>query len=188
MKAIGIVTGPRKKGLTDKLVDEALRGLTDRGAETEKVYLIDMTIKPCRGCRSCQDTGRCIIEDDFNPLSGKLRQADVLVFSSPTYFSNVTSCAKRFFDRGYSMFRETPFGLSYLFKKPKKAILITSCDAPFPISRLFGISTGCIRAMTVFFSYMRLKIKTFTVTNAKKFEKIAHSAILKKAYDLGKNI
>ncbi|MDD5680562.1 MAG: flavodoxin family protein [Candidatus Omnitrophica bacterium] len=188
MKAIGIVAGPRKGQVTDRLTDSALKGLGDRGADIEKIYLMDLVIKPCRGCLVCQRTGRCTIDDGFNTLADKIREADVIVFSSPTYFSNVTSCAKRFFDRGYSMFKENSFGLTYLYKKPHKAILITSCGAPFPFSYLLGISTGSVRAMKVFFNYMRVKINTLIVSGAKDFDIKTHDRLLRKAYDLGKTI
>jgi multimeric flavodoxin WrbA len=188
MRAIAIVAGPRKGQVTDKLTDSALNGLSDRGAETEKIYLIDLVIKPCKGCLACQRTGKCAIEDDFNALADKVREADAIVFSSPTYFSNVTSCAKRFFDRGYSMFKENPFGLTYHYKKPRNVILITSCSAPFPFSYLLGISTGSVRAMKAFFNYMRVKMKTLIVTGAKDFDTKTHNRSLRKAYDLGKTI
>lgn len=188
MKAIGIVAGPRKGQLTDRLTDSALKGLSDRGAGTEKIYLIDLVIKPCRGCCACQKQGRCVIDDDFNVLAEKVRGADIIVFSSPTYFSNVTSCAKRFFDRGYSMFKEGRFGPVYHFKKPCKVILITSCGAPFPFSYLLGISTGSVRAMKAFFNYMHVKIKILAASGARDFDIKAHGRLLRKAYDLGKSI
>lgn len=188
MKAIGIVTGPRKAQVTDNLTDSALKGLSERGFDTDKVYFADLTIKPCMGCCACQKQGRCVIDDDFNALADKVKASDVIVFSSPTYFSNVTSCAKRFFDRGYSMFREGALGPVYQLRKPAKAILITSCGAPFPFSYLFGISTGSVRAMKIFFRYMKVKMKFLVASGAADFDAKKHSRLLKKAYDLGRTI
>lgn len=188
MRAIGIAAGPRKGQLTDRLTDSVLKGLADRGAGTEKVSLSDFVIKPCAGCLACQKLGRCVINDDFNNLADKVRQSDVIVFASPTYFSNVTSSAKAFFDRGYSMFKAGSFGPVYRFEKPKKAILITSCVAPFPFSSLFGISGGSIRAMKVFFNYMRVATKTFIVSHATDFDDKKYDRLLRKAYDVGKNV
>ncbi|MDD5440157.1 MAG: hypothetical protein PHS37_08230, partial [Candidatus Omnitrophica bacterium] len=76
----------------------------------------------------------------------------------------------------------------YHFEKPRKVILITSCGAPFPFSYLLGISTGSVRAMKAFFSYMRVKIKTLVASGAIDFDIKVHDRLLKKAYDLGKNI
>lgn len=186
MKALGIVAGPRKNQLTDRLTDSALAGLSARPAATEKIYLIDLTLKPCMGCCACQKLGRCVINDDFNALAEKVREADVLVFSSPTYISNVTSCAKRFFDRGYSLFKEGKFGPVYHHDKPKKAILITSCGAPFPFDRILGITPGSVGAMKAFFRYMRVKMKLIVATGARDYDAKAHAALMGKAYDTGK--
>lgn len=188
MKALGIVAGPRKGKTTDMLVDSALRGLSERGATVEKVYLYDLLIKPCTSCLRCQETGRCVIDDDFTALSLKVRQSDVLVFASPTYFSNVTSQSKAFIDRGYSYFIETSFGLKYRFDNPKKALLLTSCDAPFPFSHLLGLSTGCIRAMKIFFRYMRAKIVTLTVTGAKNSSDERLARMMRRAYEVGRKM
>ncbi|MDD5422963.1 MAG: NAD(P)H-dependent oxidoreductase [Candidatus Omnitrophota bacterium] len=188
MNALGIVAGPRKGQVTDNLVGSALKALSDRGAAAEKIYLVDLSIKPCMACFACQRTGQCVVKDDFQSVVDKVRRADVLVFGSPTYFSNVTSSAKVFIDRGYSMFKENPFGLTYLYTNPKKVILITSCGAPFPFSHLLGISTGCMRAMKVFFKYTRAGIKTLTAASVKDFDPKTHAKLLRRAYDLGRTI
>lgn len=188
MKAIGIVAGPRKGQLTDRLTDSALKALADRGIEVEKVYLTDLDMKPCMGCRACQKDGRCVIKDDFNALADKFKGSDIGVFSSPVYFANVTSCAKRFFDRGYSMFKESSFGIDYRFKKPVSAMLITSCGAPWPFSILMGISTGGVNAMKFFFKYMRVKKRIMVVTGARDFDEKKHGRLLRKAYDTGRSI
>lgn len=188
MKALGVVASPRKGKLTDKLVSVALTSFRDKGFDTEKVYLANLSIKPCTGCASCQKTGRCIIEDDFQKISVKFTESDVVIFGSPTYFSGVTSLAKAFIDRGYSMFKENAFGPAYRYKYPKKALLITSCDAPFPFSHILGLSTGCINGMKVFFKYMKLHIKAVTVTNAKSISGKKEERALKKTYDIAKKI
>lgn len=187
-RALGIVAGPRKGQLTDRLTDSVLKGLSDKGAAVDKIYLADLSIKPCRGCLACQKKGKCVIEDDFRALADKFCEADIAVFSSPTYFSNVSSSAKAFFDRGYSLFKETPFGIKYSYKKPAKVVLITSCGAPFPFSYLWGISTGSVHAMKAFFGWIRARIKIFTITGAKDFNDKLHAKILKRAYEIGKNI
>ena len=61
MKVLGIVAGPRKGYATDSTVDSILRGAKDSGAETEKIYLYDLDIKPCRGCGYCEKNGKCVM-------------------------------------------------------------------------------------------------------------------------------
>jgi len=189
MKALGILGGPRKGHTTDHLLDSALQGLKDRGAETEKIYLYDLNIKPCLSCLACSDTKKCVIQDDEQIVLDKIADSDVIVFSSPTYWSNIPSQAKAFIDRSGSLFVETKYGPKRLLDKPSKAILLTSCWAPFPFSHLYGISSGCIKAMKVFFDYMpRVKVKTFTAAGILQFDEKKCAKALRKAYILGKTI
>jgi multimeric flavodoxin WrbA len=60
MKAIGIVGSPRKQSNTDLLVEAVLAGIAAEGAETEKIYLTDLTIRPCEACGACRDCGVCV--------------------------------------------------------------------------------------------------------------------------------
>lgn len=191
MKAVGIVGGPRKGQVTDSLVDATLEGLKDRGIETEKLYLYDLDIRPCKGCLACEKSEGCVIEDDHSMVLDEMDKVDIVVFASPTYFSNVTSVAKAFIDRGYSFFEQTRFGPKRYTEKPSKVILITSCGAPFPFSHIMGVVPGSMKAMKAFFKCMNVKIKTLAATgmmedfdkNSKKCRKL-----LDKAYSLGEKI
>ncbi|MDD4982220.1 MAG: flavodoxin family protein [Candidatus Omnitrophica bacterium] len=185
MKALGILAGPRKGQVTDRMLDEVLRGLKERGAEVSKVYLYDLNIKPCRGCYACRGTQECVIADDFKNISKELSDADVLAFASPVYVGNVTSVAKAFFDRGISMFKMTNFGPKWPHRKPRKIVLITSCFAPFPFSHLMGVIPGCFRAMKLFFGMMKGDIKTIFATGRWDFNSKKCRGILNKAYNLG---
>ena len=46
MKVIALAGSPRKQGNSDILADKVLEGAREAGAETEKVYLDDMNIRP----------------------------------------------------------------------------------------------------------------------------------------------
>ncbi len=185
MKALAIVAGPRKQQVTDSLTDEVIKGLKERNIYTEKVYLYDLDIKPCLGCYKCKKNKICFIEDDHSEILNKMADSDIIVFASPTYISNVTSEAKKFFDRSLSFFQKTKFGPRRYADKPSRVILITACGAPFPFSHLMGISTGTVRAMKSFFKYMPVKIKTVTATGTKDFNKGSCKNPLAKAYKLG---
>jgi len=189
MKALGILAGPRKGRTTDMLVDKVLQGLKDSGAEMEKISLYDLDIKPCTSCCACAETRKCVIDDDHQSVLDRMDKADVIVFGSPTYWSNVTSVAKTFFDRSPRFFEMTKMGPKRTADKPNKVVLITSCGAPYPFSHILGIIPGCMRAMKVFFGRMKVKIKTLYAAGmedpatSKPSEKV-----LEKAYQLGKNI
>ena len=189
MKALGILAGPRKGFATDMMVDEVLKGLRENGAETEKIFLYELDIKPCTGCYQCAETGECVISDDHQSVLDKMDDTDVLVFGSPTYWSNVTSGAKKFFDRSIRFFEQTDLGPRRFKKKPAKTVLITSCGVPYPFSHIFGIATGAMRGMRSFFGYMKTKIYPLYVTGMLDAKKSRPSKKqLDRAYKLGLKI
>jgi multimeric flavodoxin WrbA len=92
MKILGLSCG-RKMGNAEILVKQALMGAEEVGAEVEIMRLMDLHIKPCRGCESCTgkmakgEPAECVIEDDDIPfMMEKFGQFDGLVIGSPVYF------------------------------------------------------------------------------------------------------
>ena len=49
--------------------------------------------------------GDCVIDDDGNSIIKSLLDCDVLVFSSPIYYGQITAQAKAFIDRFYQISR-----------------------------------------------------------------------------------
>lgn len=85
-KILVISTSPRKGGNSDALADAFIRGAQESGSSVEKVTLYDKTIGFCRGCLTCQSTGRCVIRDDADAIAQKMGEADVIVFATPIYY------------------------------------------------------------------------------------------------------
>jgi len=98
MKVVGIVGSPRKNGNTVHLLKEVMKVLR-RKYETEIIFLKDYNIKPCEGCCYCEENKQCIIEDDMQKLYPKLKEADVIILSSPSYMGGVTSRLRAFMER-----------------------------------------------------------------------------------------
>lgn len=101
MKALGIVGSRRKNGNTALLVQEALKPWQSQGLETEMIYLVDYEVKGCNGCEGCNESCKCVIQDDMQKIYPKLLEADALILGSPAYFYNITSDMKTFIDRCY---------------------------------------------------------------------------------------
>jgi hypothetical protein len=76
-RVLGIVGSPCRGGNTDILVDEVLAGAAEAGAQTEKVMLSKLDIRPCRACESCFETGKCVQKDDMPALLEKMDQSRV---------------------------------------------------------------------------------------------------------------
>lgn len=100
VKVLGIVGSPRREN-TYKLVEAVVEAVAQKKTvETELVHLADLDIKHCSGCSDfCEKTGECKIQDDMQTLYSKLKEADVLLIGTPTYYWNVTGLVKDFIDR-----------------------------------------------------------------------------------------
>jgi len=80
-KILAVCASARKGGNTDVIIDELLRAAQDNGSETEKIYLSDLNMKQCTGCRACrkQDVKTiCAVKDDMQPFYEKLFACDGL--------------------------------------------------------------------------------------------------------------
>lgn len=99
MKILGLSCSPRKMGNTAILVSEALDGAKKEGAEIELFSLSSKEIKPCDGCFTCSENGKCHIDDDMQTVYQKLLEADGIIFGTPIYFYSIASQAKALMDR-----------------------------------------------------------------------------------------
>ena len=67
----------------------------------ETLYLADMDIRPCRGCRTCFDRGedKCPLKDDIPAIKAKMDAADGIILASPVYMDDVSGLVKTWIDR-----------------------------------------------------------------------------------------
>ncbi|MBR1928725.1 MAG: flavodoxin family protein [Paludibacteraceae bacterium] len=104
MNAIFINGSPRKNKNTALMLQSAMRGAQQAGAQTELVHLYDIQFQGCKSCFACKlknsrCNGVCAIKDDLLPLLERCRQADVLVLGSPVYYSYPTGVMRAFMER-----------------------------------------------------------------------------------------
>ncbi len=99
MKVLGIQGSPRIKGNTDLLIEAALSGAEEKGAETEKIVVDKLKIQPCKEYYGCLIDGNCVIRDDMDQIYPKLTQADIIIMASPIFFYGITSQLKALIDR-----------------------------------------------------------------------------------------
>ena len=70
---------------------------------SELVYLSDLNIGFCNGCRSClKNKGKCVKDDDMKDLFEKILSAKALVLGSPNYYYDVSGLMKNMIDRTFS--------------------------------------------------------------------------------------
>ena len=99
MRVLGLLCSPRKRGNTDQLLDEFLRGTRDQGADTEKIDASSLQIGPCRGCGACESRGECAITDEMQVVYDRITNADGIVVASPVYFYHLAAQCKILIDR-----------------------------------------------------------------------------------------
>jgi multimeric flavodoxin WrbA len=99
MKMLGIYGSPRKGGNTDILLDQALKGAAEAGAEVTSIRCCDLNISGCRECGGCSQIGKCSQDDDMQWVYPMLREADVIIIASPIFFYGITSQLKALIDR-----------------------------------------------------------------------------------------
>jgi len=67
-QVLGIMASARKAGNTDMLLDAALDGARQSGAQADKIIINDLKFVPCQACFEMRDDGLCKIQDDFQKI------------------------------------------------------------------------------------------------------------------------
>ena len=102
-KILAIYGSPRRQGNTTLLLNQAVQGALDAGAQVEKVVLRDLRMSPCLEIYGCKETGRCVIQDDFQGVSNQLLACHGLMLASPIFFYTVSAHTKILMDRCQSL-------------------------------------------------------------------------------------
>ena len=132
MKVLGVLGSPRVGGNSDVLLEQALAGARDAGAEVEKIILSQKKISGCLDCMKCNQKGICAIKDDMEEIQKKILESDVIIHSVPVYFWAMTSQMKAYLDRWCVFFDEQwQLHKAYAPKMKRKRIgLMTVCGDP----------------------------------------------------------
>jgi multimeric flavodoxin WrbA len=127
MKALAINGSPHMgNGNTAKILTPFLEGMKEAGANVELFYTAKLNIGPCNGDMSCWfvNPGTCVQNDDMKMLLPKIKEADILIWASPVYYSAITGPLKILMDR------QLPAHIMGESKsKSQKAVLVSTCDA-----------------------------------------------------------
>ncbi|MBQ8454679.1 MAG: flavodoxin family protein [Bacteroidaceae bacterium] len=214
IKAIFVNGSPRKKWNTAQLLESAMKGAQEAGAECEMVHLYDIDFKGCKSCFACKlknskCNGICALKDDLRPVLERCREADVIVLGSPVYYSFPTGEMRSFLER--LMF---PVG-TYLYENgkhitlrdkviPTAMIFTMNCPEDYmkqigypPIleenvkclADIFGYSETLYACNTYQFSdYSRYDFNLFSEEDKRKHRDEHFPIDLQNAYELGKRL
>ncbi len=177
-KVLIISTSLRQNSNSDILADKFMKGALDKGHEVEKISLKDKNIQFCKGCLVCQDTQKCVINDDAVKIAEKMKDVDVVVWATPVYYYDMSGQMKTLIDRLNPL-----FPTDYKFRD---IYLLASAAEPEE-SAVDGTLTG-LKGWIECFEKTSLKgvVRAVGVTNPKDIE--LHKNYLKQAYSLGQNI
>ncbi len=172
-----ISTSLRNHSNSDMLADSFMNGVKEAGHTVEKISLRGKKIAFCNGCLTCQNTQKCVIQDDAVEIAEKMRKADIIVFATPIYYYGISGQMKTLLDRANPLFSS-----DYSFSKIYLLTTAAENNADVPQK-----SINSLQGWIDCFEKAKLKGSIFAggVNNPDDIN--GHSS-LKKAFEMGYNI
>lgn len=99
MKIIVLKGSPNKKGSTNLLCENFIRGAEEAGHSVLEIDAADANIQPCSGCVYCGYEGPCSLSDDMDKFREQILDGDMLVFATPLYYYGMSAQLKTLIDR-----------------------------------------------------------------------------------------
>jgi len=205
MKAIAINGSPRKNWNTAQLLESALRGAQDAGAEIEMIHLYEKQYRGCISCFSCRRKNaqpcKCYMNDELSPVLENILAADVLFIGSPIYLGNVTGQTRAFLERlafpamtydDYSKrLYEGRLNSAFFFTmNAGYGIYESVCEQNSNLLKRFNGSTEYYLATDTlqFDDYSKYQAATFDAKAKLERHKIHFPKELQDAYEIGKRL
>jgi multimeric flavodoxin WrbA len=135
MKILAFNGSPRLKANTATMLDNAISGARENGAEVELFNLYKMQYSGCVSCFSCKRLDKerpmvCVVEDDLKPVLEKVCGIDAIIIATPVYYGSESAATRALIERlcfpylnyadyTHSYFpRRIPVGLIYTMNIP----------------------------------------------------------------------
>jgi multimeric flavodoxin WrbA len=103
IKIVAVYGSPRRQGNTATLLQKAVEGARDGGAEVEEIVLRDLKMSPCLEIYGCKNAGECRLKDDFQTARDQILASRGLMLASPVFFYTVSAHTKILMDRFQSL-------------------------------------------------------------------------------------
>ena len=177
MKILALNGSARKNGNTDILIDRILKGSKEKGHRSEKLYLYDYEISPCRDCRDCKKGNYiCSLNDGIKKIYHKMEKADLIIFGAPNYWNGPPAKMKLLIDR------LRPFVPSKKLKGKKWVVVSPSGEGP-------NSSRPLVDMLRLSCDYLGMKFVGKILAKAyEKGEILQNQKALKKAYEFGRSL
>lgn len=211
MKIIAINGSPRKNSNTAVLLEHAMEGASQQGAETELINLYDLDYKGCMSCFACKlkggkSYGKCAYKDELSPVLEKVLAADALLLGSPIYFHAVTGEMRSFLERlmfpiltyteGYKglLEKKIPVGFIYNMNVTKEYMLEANYPQVlrFAENSLEGLFGSCeplhVNDTLQFKDYSKYVVTVFDENKKKKVKEEQFPIDCENAFQLGSRL
>jgi multimeric flavodoxin WrbA len=177
VKILALNGSARKRGNTDILIDQILKGSKKGKHISEKLYLYDYEILPCMDCRDCKKGDYvCTQNDGMKKIYPKMEKADLIIFGTPNYWNGPTGKTKLLIDR------MRPFVPSRKLKGKKWVIVSPSAEGPKSCKLL-------VEMLHLSCDYLGMKFAGKILARAyEKGEIRKNQKTLKKAYEVGMSL
>ena len=103
----------RKKGYTQQLIDEVIKGINDEGGEAVLYELSHKEIIPCRGCEYCYTHAGCSIKDYLTPMYKELEEGANFLMATPLYWAMMSGTTKVWLDRMHPILDGEHWGIRW---------------------------------------------------------------------------
>lgn len=163
---------PRGNGVTSFILKEMLSELSAQHV-CDYIETAMAKIAPCTGCLRCRPDKTCILpEDDAHRIAEKIRNTDMLIIGTPTYWGNMTGVLKGLFDRSVPVFEYIDGLTIKKMLKGRKAVIVTASAAPFPFNLSRNQSGGTVDSIKHILRSGGIRlVKVFNIPGSAEFEK-----------------
>lgn len=183
-KLLAFYGSPRIGGNSSILLTKFLEGVKEAGKyEINEVVIREYNISPCLEIYKCKETGRCIINDDFQKIYDLIETADTIALASPVMFYAVSAHTKILMDRCQSFWVK-----KYILNKhTKEKDGYFFCVGATKGAKLFD---GILMCVKYFYDTFNCKLKESILVRGvdEKGEILDYPEYLQMAYELGKKI
>ena len=177
-KVLIISTSIRNGANSEILAHETEKGALEAGHEVEFITLKDKDLKFCKGCMVCQKLGKCVINDDANDITAKMKNSDVIVWATPVYYYEMSGQMKTMIDRANSLYA-TGFNFKDVY------VITTSADSS---NNVVQTVLNGVKGWIACFSGAELKgfLEAGGLDNPNDVQN--RKDLLEQAYEMGKGI
>ena len=150
----------------------------EAGHDVEYVSLKGKSIQYCIGCLSCMKRGCCVLKDDVADIMEKVRDAEVIVYATPIYYYEMCGQMKTLLDRLNPLYNS-----EYVFRDIYM-IATAAEDEESAFEKAYNGLQGWVDC----FEKAELKGIVIGAGIGDANDAINHKEVMKRAYELGKNL